>query len=592
LACEGEDGVAEPQFWRLQPAFALTFRIASDVTRRSNMIDNWITMTIGDRTVLSRRGFVRTATLATAASAFPGSLLGCGPNEIEPIGPCAAESGLSQSGPSSIPNTTYIRASEIGCALDCDLSTGLNISTGGAATDDGPTINAAMASASASNPLTLIIDGGALISGLFLPAGGYWGIQGEGCGSGFFVKAGTNNDGIHNGGPTANVPVDFGPGDPLPARGSTVSLSNFMLNGNQGNGLNGDSNTGMPQGTKSTWYFGINLMNLNNITLENLVVVNTPAYHFRLSNVGNVVASGCVMRSSGGNTDGLHFDGPANDISISNCSFTTGDDAIALNCPEGHSGNISRVSVTNCTFDSGSCLMRLYTTTPGGPEAQIDSVTVSNCTGTLWAAGFLIGLYAYKNPNAVLALSVSNCQLTTPAILDISTDFSAIELSNVTLTPSPGSADSRYALARTSSSSAGAPFAGSSLTLASCAIQRTGNYPVSAVILNFGSTIGTVEVNGFAVQDPAGSSYAVSPELLDIEAGSIGQLVLDAATGTHIASAVSSGGFSEIGTVSGTGVLATGWEFPDSVMVNQTPYISATNGQGSIKVGGVVKPYP
>ena len=552
-------------------------------------------MTIGDRTVLSRRGFVRNASLATAASAFPSSLLGCGANEITSIGPCAVESGLAQSSAPAIPNTTYLRASQIGCALDCDITTGLNKSTGGAATDDGPTINAAMAAASASNPLTLIIDGGALISGLFLPAGGYWGIQGEGCGSGFFVKTGANNDGIHNGGPRANVPSDPGPTVPLPARGSTVSLSNFMLNGNQGNGLTGDSTSGtaqgMPQGA-DTWYFGINLMNLNNITLENLVVVNTPAYHFRLSNVGNVVATGCVMRSSGGNTDGLHFDGPANDISISNCSFTTGDDAIALNCPEGYSGNISRVSVTDCTFDSGSCLMRLYTTVPGEPESQIDSVTVSNCTGTLWAAGFLIGLFAYKNPNAVLALSVSNCQLTTPAILDISTDFSAIELSNVTMTPSAGSADSRYALARTTYTAVGAPFAGSSLTLENCAIQRTGNYPVSAVILNFGSTIGTLEVNGFSVEDPAGSSYTAAPELLDIEAGSIGQLVLDGATTTHIAAPVSSGGFSEIASVSGAGVFATGWEFPDSVMANQTPYVSATNGQGSIKVNGVVKPYP
>ena len=159
------------------------------------------------------------------------------------------------------------------------------------------------------------------------------------------------------------------------------------------------------------------------------------------------------------------------------------------------------------------------------------------------------------------------------------------------MTPSGGSSDSRFALARTTSTAAG-PFAGSSLTLENCAIQRTGNYPVSAVILNYGSTIDTVEVNGFSVEDPAGSSYAASPELVDIEAGSIGQLVLDAATSTHIAAAVSSGGFSDIGTVSGAGVLATGWEFPDSVMANQTPYISATNGQGSIKVGGVVRPYP
>ncbi len=106
-------------------------------------------------------------------------------------------------------------------------------------------------------------------------------------------------------------------------------------------------------------------MNLNNISIENVVVVNTPAYHIRLSNVGNVSVSGCVTSSSDINTDGVHFDGPANDIAISNCDFTAGDDGIALNCPEGHAGNISNVTVTNCTFNSIS-LIRLDTINPNG----------------------------------------------------------------------------------------------------------------------------------------------------------------------------------------------------------------------------------
>jgi polygalacturonase len=145
-----------------------------------------------------------------------------------------------------------------------------------------------------------------------------------------------------------------------------VSLSNFTLNGNRGNGKDGDSTSGgslgitNPDWTGNIWYFGINLMNLNNITIQNVVVINSPSYHIRLSNVGNVTVSGCLLRSFGLGTDGIHFDGPANDIAISNCSITSGDDGIALNCPEGYSGNISRVSVSNCTFSSWS-LMRLDT---------------------------------------------------------------------------------------------------------------------------------------------------------------------------------------------------------------------------------------
>jgi hypothetical protein len=236
--------------------------------------------------------------------------------------------------------------------------------------------------------------------------------------------------------------------------------------------------------------------------------------------------------------------------------------------------------------------MRLYTTAPGGPQFQIDSVSVTSCTGTLFAAGFLIGIIADNNPNAVLVLSVSDCQLTAPTILDISGDFSAIELSNVILTPSTTSSDNRYSLATTYYAALGVPFTGSSLSFENCTIQRTGNYPVAALVLEYGSTINELELNGFTVQDPAGSSYAASPELLNIVSGYIGQLVLDAVTSANITSPVSSGGFSSIGSVGGAGVLATGWEFPDTVMANQTPYISTTNGQASIKVGGVVMPYP
>jgi hypothetical protein len=106
---------------------------------------------------------------------------------------------------------------------DCDLQWGFNKYTTGHATDDAPRINAAMAGASASHPITLIIDGSALISGLFLPAGGHWSIAGLGCGTGFFIKSGTNNDGIHNSPPDAAVPFD--PGPPVPPRGMNVSLS-------------------------------------------------------------------------------------------------------------------------------------------------------------------------------------------------------------------------------------------------------------------------------------------------------------------------------------------------------------------------------
>ncbi|RSL16388.1 glycosyl hydrolase family 28 [Edaphobacter aggregans] len=540
--------------------------------------------------MIDRRSFIHKAVLIAAGSASGFPLTACGDSEL--VIPCLGPAPA----PVPVPGMTYIRASEIGCALDCKLETGRNKYTGGDATDDGPRINAAMAGATADNPITLIIDGSALISGLFLPAGGYWNIVGLGCGTGFFVKTGTNNDGIHNGPPNANVPSD--PGPPAPPRGLNVSLSNFTLNGNQGNGHNGNSTSGTQQGSqgsKTTWYFGINLMNLNNITLENVVVVNTPAYHIRLSNVGNVVASGCVMQSHGPSTDGLHVDGPANDITISNCDFTTGDDSIALNCPEGYSGNISRVTVSNCTFNSYS-LMRLYTSN-GGTRFSVDAVSVSNCSGTLAEAAFLVGFGRGSGPNSVASLTISDCSLTAPDVLGIAENFGTIALSNVTFVPSQAhvswvkSESNRVCgFLRPSPLYDGIICTGSGLSFENCVIYRSSGINVIPVILENNSTIDNVSFNGFSVQD-AGSYFPV-PELVYFGSGSIAQLVLGSVTSNNIKVPVSPGGFSNIRSVSGAGVLATGWKFPDNVMANGVPYISASSGLPSVKIGGVVKPYP
>jgi Glycosyl hydrolases family 28 len=536
--------------------------------------------------VIDRREFIQTAVLIAAGSASGSQLLGCGSGLVIPcLGPAPA--------PTPVPGITYIRASDIGCALDCDLKTGRNKYTGGHATDDGPRINAAMAGATAESPITLIIDGSALISGLFLPAGGYWSIAGLGCGTGFFVKTGTNNDGIHNGLNNAAVPSD--PGPPAPLRGRNVSLSNFTLNGNKGNGTNGNSTSGMQQGTKTVWYFGINLMNLDDIVLDKVVVVNTPAYHIRLSNVGHVMASGCVMESQGPSTDGLHFDGPANDITISNCSFMTDDDSIALNCPEGYSGSISRVTVTNCKFNSWS-LMRLYTSLGGASPYSIDTVSVSNCSGTLVEAAFLIGVGVGSSPNSVASLTIADCNLTAPTVLAVAENFGSIALQNVTFVPSTSqvvwnkSQTNRVcAFLRPSPFYGEVACFGSSLSFSDCVISRNSSANVAAVILEGDSIVENLMFNGFEVQEAR--SYDPLKELFHLGWGSIGQLVLDSVDSYNISAPVTIGGFSSVGSVSGTGVLTTYWEFPDAVMANGVPYISANSGLPSIKVGGVVEPY-
>jgi polygalacturonase len=368
-----------------------------------------------------------------------------------------------------------------------------------------------------------------------------------------------------------------------------VSLSNFTLNGNQGDGRHGNSTTGLRQGSEEAWYCGINLMNLNNIKIENVVVVNTPAYHIRFSNVGNVSVSGCVMKSHGFNTDGLHFDGPANDVAISNCDFTVGDDSIGLNCPEGYTGNISRVTVDNCTFNSWS-LMRLYTTTYNTNKFNIDSVTVSNCSGKLREAAFLIGISGQSNPNSIDNLTLADCTLAAPTILGMAENFGNIFLRNVTLTPwvSPPWSNRICAFLGPSPQYGKVNFVGSNLSFENCRIYRSGHL-IAAVILENDSTINNIAFNGFGVQDvdPA----AAVPSLVGIGSGAIGEIVLNSVNSSNILALLSANEFYNVASVSGTGVLATGWEFPDPVMADEVPYISASSGLPSIKINGVVEPY-
>ena len=528
---------------------------------------------------MDRRHFLKVAGLAAGGAA----LGGCSNYQIEI--PCLTIAEIA-----TVPGMTYIMASEIGCALDCDLATGSNRYTGGKATDDGPRVNAALASASASNPVTLLIDGPASISGLFLPAGGYWNIIGQGCGTGFFIRTGTNNDGIHNGGPTANQPSD--PGPPAPTqRGANVTLANFVLNGNQGNGFDGDSTTGSTRGAIATvWYFSINLMNLNNITVTNVAVINSPAYHFRFSNCGDVTVTGCVFSSFGPNTDGLHFDGPANDITISDCQFTTGDDAIALNCPEGFGGNIENVTVTNCTFDSYT-VVRMDTIQYSGNSERylIRNVRVSQCSGQLLHEAFLFGQGAGTLPESISGITISDCTLTAPAVLELAANFGDVQLNDIRFTPAGGLRKPGYAIARSSPSFAGCTYTGTSLTLTNCSIVRNSGVDVDALIVEYGSSIANFTINGLAIDD----SYQAATALANLANGSLGQLTIDAVDSTRIAAPVLGAGFAAIANVTGAGqaVLNTGWEFPDWVMSDGVPYISAETGMASIKVGGVVEPY-
>jgi hypothetical protein len=240
--------------------------------------------------------------------------------------------------------------------------------------------------------------------------------------------------------------------------------------------------------------------------------------------------------------------------------------------------------------------MRLYTQNGQSDKYTIDTVNVSNCNGTLWEYAFPIGLANGSLPNSVASLTISDCDLTSSAVLAMAENFGTIVLQNVRFTPSPNSvawvqpqSNHVCAFVRPSPYYPGVTVVGSSLSFQNCSIVRKQNVNVAAVILQVGSQINNVEFDGFAMQD----SYSPISGLIDLEESTIGLLTINSLDSGQIEAPVQAAEFTNISSVTGTGtgVLATGWEFPDPVMANEVPYISATTGQPSIKINGVVEPY-
>jgi hypothetical protein len=481
----------------------------------------------------------------------------------------------------STPSNSFTRvtASDLGCALDCNIATGLSL-TGGTPTNDTAVMQAFLASASPTQVRALLIDGGSETTGLTIPTGNCI-IEGLNYFCGLYVKSGSNFPAIYNGG-------NQNDGGTAPTQENNFTLRNIRINGNRP----GNSTSSDPHGS-GFWICAVNLAAVNYVLLENVFVYDSPTYAFILHECNSIVMQGCRIESPSNavNTDGLHLDGGCQDVRVSDCYFNCGDDSIALNSPEGVGGNIGRVTVTNCIFENCASAMRLYSQTSGYIVSQ---VVMSNCVGSFIentsnyeTAVVILGLNenGSKPQDVVADFSMSNCTWSSVGnIADIGDPCGAISFRGVTWRDPTNPNPWVYFVAVSTVSS---------LEITDCRIYRTtlGNAAAYGIYGN-ASTVKKLRINGWSVENEAGTSYPPIPYLIDMFAFTINELVIDALDPTNITSLVNPAtGFTGIGSISGPGVLATGWEFPDNIMANGTPYISSTSGLPSIKIGGVVKTY-
>lgn len=158
-----------------------------------------------------------------------------------------------------------------------------------------------------------------------------------------------------------------------------VTIEDLTIDGNRTGNAAGSTDTRQPQGQleispRSQNVFGLCAYGVENLTLRNVTVHDSPTYAFHLATARHIVVDGCRAEVGGtannptliynSNQDGLHINGPASDIRVTGFSGTTGDDFIALNANDGHqSGAAPRRmysvwnncvwhgDITDCVFD-------------------------------------------------------------------------------------------------------------------------------------------------------------------------------------------------------------------------------------------------
>lgn len=485
-----------------------------------------------------------------------------------------------------------IKASELGCVLDCDLQTGLT-PEGGSPTDNTARINAYLAGASSTNPLRLILDGATATTGIIGPAGGYWAIEGIGDGSGIFILSGSNSMAIRNHPNTSDFWVLPLGAPPTPA--GPVMLRNFYINGNRGNGTTGNSNSGYPNGTPGQFFVtGIDLASSQNSVIENVTLYQVGAYSIRLLNTSNTQIRGVkifqptVSGVSLINTDGIHLSGNNTNCFISDGVFQAGDDTIALNQPEGYTGAIDGVFISDCQVISGPDLVRTY----GNMTNAVINVFVSRITGYPGdeAAFFLGG--GTTTTDVLNQWKISDCtwqnqpNVTTQGVY-ITDSFGEVDLTNLTWY-SPLAGDANYVLI-------GSAVTISSLTLRGCKVYQSsiGNQSTLAGISSdeSGAVIGKLLIDGLSVDSQTTITPDTMAYLIDLTNLSITELYIESLDPTNITALVNPAyGFGNV-VISGPGVLASGYQIPDANMANNCPYISATSpntGNPCIKIGGTV----
>jgi hypothetical protein len=337
----------------------------------------------------------------------------------------------------------------------------------------------------------------------------------------------------------------------LPSAAGSVVVQHLGINGNRGNYPNGNSNATDARCTN--WCLGISVANLDYYETNDVEIYDAPTYASLSSNIVREVhrAGRFIAPSLAVNTDGVHKDGPFGTYAIDNMYLSTGDDAIALNLPEGYGGNGGAGTISNIVLANSMACLRAYTYSGSGSGYNLAPITVNNMIGSTFSDCFRLGfnVAGAHAADEINALIVNNVTVSPGGyFVNVAANVGAIQISN-SVWDAPAAALPWIGF------TSGATV--SNYTCTACQIYRNTSGSSAAYwgLITSGSTIKRMEIGGASVANEQGQSYAAIPYAFDVQSGgSVGTFVMNAMDPALTTSLLNGSQWSRIGSFYGPGV--------------------------------------
>ena len=114
--------------------------------------------------------------------------------------------------------------------------------------------------------------------------------------------------------------------------------------------------------------------NCRRLSFEGILIRNAPCWTISVSTSRDVKVRGITIDNSlrVPNNDGIHFSS-CQDVIVSDCVFSCGDDCIAVTCASNYDVICERVVIANCTLVSRSAAVRL-----GYQQSRVRDVVINN----------------------------------------------------------------------------------------------------------------------------------------------------------------------------------------------------------------------